>query len=128
MRAGQETANEYCKRVQKDSPYPAARQAAQDNLASYEALLVSFKARNVKTRRSLYDLMAGLLQVAGQYIWNDQKSVVTSGSDKFEFHIFQEVCDYRGREAPSGATRTGLRVQSHRRVQKTKWKNDVLKT
>ncbi len=123
-----EEAQEWLARVAKEAAIPQTQQLATMTLASWNGLLASWANRGVKTRRSLYDLLSGLLQVAHNYTWNTTCTKVRSGSQVFVFPIFAEACDYRGRARPPGAVVAGVRIQSHRRVQKAKWGNDVLKT
>lgn len=127
-RNGYEEASEWLERVSREATDPHVRALAAHALDQWNQLSASWNARGVKTRRSLYDLLAGLLQVAQNYTWNTVMTTVRSGSQRFTFPIFTEACDYRGRAAPPGAVRAGVRIQSHRRVQKGKWGNDVLKT
>jgi len=127
-RKGFEEAPDWLDRVSKTAEDPAVRAIAAHALSEWAGLLESWRQRNVKTRRSLYDLLSGLLQISHNYTWNTQMTTVISDKKKFVFPIFSEACDYRGRERPVGAIVTGVRIQSHRRVQKKKWGNDVLKT
>ena len=129
MRKGEEESQEWLARVAREAHDPAVRQLAQHNLDSWNGLLDSWKRRGVKTRRALWDILAGLLQVGPfGYHWNAVSTTVKSGEDVFHFIILAEACNYRGRAHPVGAIRTGVAPKAHRTVQKAKWGNDVLKT
>jgi hypothetical protein len=127
-RNGYEEAPEWLARVSIKAKDPNVRSLAANALGEWNRLLDSWESRGVRTRRSLYDLLAGLLQISRNYRWNTHTVTVRSGADRFTFPIFTEACDYRGRAHPTGAIQTGIRIQSHRKVQKKKWGNDVLKT
>jgi hypothetical protein len=124
-----EKAVDWLRRVVRESNNPLARELAQNALDEWFRLLDSWKRRGVHTRRSLWDLLSGLLQQGPNgYKWNTTTTVMVSGDDIFHFPIFSEACDYRGRAHPSGAVKTGVIAFAHRTVQKAKWGNDVLKT
>lgn len=123
-----ETALEWLERVAANSLNPRARDLALLATQQWTALLWSWNQRGVKTRRSLWDLLSGILQVAHSTTHRCIITPVESGGKVFHFPIFSEACDYRGKAWPLGAVRTGIQVQAHRCPQTTKWGNVVLKT
>jgi hypothetical protein len=128
-RKGQEEATEWLKRVMSDRSVPAdVRRLARFALGQWVALSASWKARGVKTRRSLWDLLSGILQIARQTTHHPDMVEVRSGEDFFYFPVFEEACDYRGKKAPASALRSGVRVLAHRLPQTAKWGNTVTKT
>jgi hypothetical protein len=127
-RNGQETALEWLSRVSRESNDSNIIILADFAVSQWIDLSESWKARDVKTRRSLWDLMAGIEQIGHNTIHKTTMSTIYSGPSVFNFPIFLEACHYRGKEPPVGAVETGVRVHSHRRPQTTKWGNIVLKS
>jgi hypothetical protein len=128
MRQGYEIAPEWLERVATSADSSQTRQLARFALDQWNGLLQSWEVREVKTRRSLYDLLSGILQIARTLKHHQYMTPVISGKDTFYFPVFAEACDYRGKDRPHDAVVTGLPVKSHRRPQTKKWGNTILKT
>jgi hypothetical protein len=127
-RNGHETAPEWLKRVSISSSSPEARSLARYALEQWNLLLTSWKQRGVRTRRNLWDLLSGILQIAKSTKHQCNMIRIESGNETFYFPILLEACHFRGKDPPSDAVKTGIMVRAHRRPQTTKWGNIVLKT
>lgn len=127
-RKGNETSTEWLGRVINISTSPKARRLARFALDQWATLGVAWKLEEVKTRRSLWDLLSGILQIAKNTEHHCDMTPVEIKGRIFYFPIFTEACDYRGKKPPSGSVASGIRVQAHRRPQTAKWGNEVLKT
>lgn len=127
---GQETALEYLARVARASKNPIARAMATHALNEWNQLRASWKRQGVKTNRSLWDLIAGVLECHQNISHHVLMTRVVCGPDVFHFPIFKEAIARRAK-SPTAANNpivTGLRVESHRLPQTGKWGNIVCKT
>lgn len=125
-----ESANDWLFRVRATSPNPQARTLAAFALSEWDRLLASWKTRQVKTRRSFWDLIAGVFECHQNITHHAHMTPVISGDDTFYFPIFKEALGRRDKHpsATEGAVTTGVTVRSGRKPQTTKWGNTVLKT
>ena len=76
----------------------------QDMVDQWEALEASWRKRGVKTRRSFWDILAGMYHKKPA----EEYEVVHSGTEEFKFDIFAEACHRRGRTPPKKAIVTGV--------------------
>jgi len=123
-----ETCVNWLERTSRIARGVLARRKATEALETWEALLESWKERGVKTRRSLWDILAGTKEVAGHISHTEGPVTIISGDKSFTFPVFAEACEYRGRTTPACAITTGVYVIAHRVPQDGKWGNTVLKT
>lgn len=123
-----ETGTEYLSRVIRDSENPDAREMAAFALDQYKLFLQSCRERGVKTRRSLYDMLAGVRNICNKITHFRRMVPIRSGKTIFYFPVFVETCGYRGKTPPADAIRTGLPVHSERIPQTGKFGNIILKS
>lgn len=126
----QESAIEWLSRVRRDSPYPRARMMAEFALSEWSHLTRSWKRRRVKTRRSLWDLIAGVFECHQNIEHHALMTPVTSESETFYFPIFEEAVVRRAKHPPSakGSISAGVSIRSGRLPQTGKWGNTICKT
>ena len=125
----QPTALDWLARVALSSPNPDARRMARFAMSEWQRLSDSWKTRNVKTRRSLWDLLAGVFECHQNITHHKLMTEVVSGRDKFYFPVFKEACGRRAKSYKgTGAIEACIPVGSERLPQTTKWGNTVCKT
>lgn len=128
--AKQETAKQWLGRVSQYSEDPKARVMAKWALDEYDRLFDSWKTREVGTRRSLWDLIAGVFECCQNITHHTHMTPVKSGDQTFYFPIFTEAVGRRAKHSSAaiGAITSGIPVRSERLPQTTKWGNVVCKT
>jgi hypothetical protein len=119
---------EWLEQVSKLSKNSKAKESAKYALSQWKALKLSWKSRKVKTNRSIFDLLSGILEVHQQIHHHQVMTEVKSGNTSFYFPIFHEACLRRGKTPPGFAIVAGLPIKSHRSPQTKKWGNILLKT
>lgn len=126
----QETALEYLARVTRTSKNPTARTMATHALNEWNRFRASGRRQGLKTNRSLWDLIAGVLECHQNISHHVLMTQAVCGSDVFYFPIFKEAIARRAKSltAANNPIVTGLRVESHRLPQTGKWGNVVCKT
>lgn len=125
----QEPALEWLDRVSAQSNDRNARLMAEYAIAQWTGLAASWKLRKVSTRRSLWDLLAGVFECHQVIQHHTSMTRIESGSDVFFFPIFFEACGRRAKSARGiGAIKAGVPVKSERLPQTSKWGNIVCKT
>lgn len=83
----------------------------------------------MSTRRSLWDLLAGVFECHQNITHHVIMTEVISGNDRFYFPIFKEACGRRAKSYQgTGAIVAGVAVRSERLPQPGKWGNTVCKT
>lgn len=128
-RKGQETALEWLKRVKRDSKNPDARRLAAFAFDEWKRLEASWKRLGVKTRRSLWDLIAGVFECHQKIEHYALMTPVISGDDSFYFPVFKEACGRRAKHSTaSDAIASGILMRSERLPQTGKWGNTICKT
>ena len=128
--AKQETAPQWLRRVARTSKNPRAKTMASFAIAEWDRLLHSWDVRGVKTRRSQWDLIAGVFECHQNITHHEYMTPVESGLDTFYFPIFKEAVGRRSKHpsAAKGAIVSGVSMRSERLPQTTKWGNTICKT
>jgi hypothetical protein len=125
----QEPALKWLDRVKTSSKSIKARRMAHFAINEWQRLKQSWKDRDVKTNRSLWDLLAGVFECHQNITHHTYMTEVISGDNKFYFPIFVEACGRRAKNpSASNAIIAGVSVKSERLPQTGKWHNYVCKT
>lgn len=84
----------------------------------------------MKTRRSLWDLIAGVFECHQTIKHHSPMTRIDSGSETFYFPIFEEAVVRRAKHPPiaSGSLKAGVSIRSGRLPQTGKWGNKICKT
>jgi hypothetical protein len=126
----QETANQWLRRVICASNNPQAKTMASFAITEWANLTRSWKIRGVKTRRSLWDLIAGVFECHNNITHHTYMTPICSGTEVFYFPVFYEAVGRRAKHlsAARGAIVSGVPMKSERLPQIGKWGNIVCKT
>lgn len=129
MRNGQLTAIEWLTIVSIKSKDSEARRLARFALDQWKMMDLTWKANDAKSRKSLWDLIAGVKNFPRKDIHQATMVEVNSCGKTFYFPVFAEACARRAKsDRGAGAVRAGVPVNSERLPQTTKWGNKVCRT
>lgn len=85
---------------------------AWSDVREWILLTESWKERSVRTKRALFDILAG-----GKPEYREELIVVESGHLLYCFHVYNEARDYRGWMKQIKFLTTGIPIPTHRKPQ-----------